>query len=552
MIKFKATNIVLNPEQHKYIDTLREKYPAIPEQTLRATLTQAGWTPEVIDDAVLKYNGATVTAPATPASTLAPAPVPPRAVLSGAEQSIVKPTPSTVSEPVNRPSQSPVSSPMQSFGKPSLPIVQIGAGVGAVIVVLVLLFFLFSGKSSKPDGKAPVASVQGGAQAATTPTPASGAIAPPKGGAQPVSNDLVAATYKDSILRSLDGGETFETYFTIATTSKLGVADVLSISFHPLVKDKVVVTTYQDGLFFNQGRENKWDPVAFPPKRIYSFILDKKRPDNRIFASGVVDNNGRIFRTSDAGALWRAVYAEPGANTYVSSIAQDPKVADTIIAGTSGGTVVKSLDGGDTWQNVGQKINGNISTLGYDAVKKGFVYLLSYQSNVYYSPNGGQLWYNWEEEKQKEVDSLRKRAAESSTHGDPKGAQALNDQAQALATRNQENRQPNGILLIVPDPSVSGVIYAGTSAGLYRSPDYGKYWYKINIIESAEGYPIRSIAINPKNSNELSFVSGKSFYKSKNKGDTWATVPLDNSRNASFVAYDPFDTKVVFIGMSAI
>jgi photosystem II stability/assembly factor-like uncharacterized protein len=316
-----------------------------------------------------------------------------------------------------------------------------------------------------------------------------------------VQEDLVKGVYKDSVLRSTDGGNTFETFFTIATSSAVGTADVLSITFHPLVKDNV-------------------------------------------------ETNGRILHTDNGGKSWRAAYAEPGEGTYVSALAQHPKKFNEIFAGTNRGTIVKSIDGGDTWINVGQKVDGTISTFTFDSTKGLFVYLLSYQKKIHHSVDGGTTWLNWEEEKAKEVKELNDQASAAIKNGDKETGNQLREEASALATRNRENKAPAGTVFILADPFKSGLIYAGTTNGLYRSTDYGKYWYNMNIIESALSFPINSIAINPKNPNEISFVAGKTYYRSTNSGNTWATVPLDNSRKASFVAYDPFDTKTIFVGMS--
>lgn len=429
---------------------------------------------------------------------------------------------------------------MNAGSKNPIFIIIIGLVIG--ICVLVALYFLFTGKK-KPEQAAPQPAAAQQQQKTAVPT---------QGAQAPANADLTQTVNKDSILRSEDSGETFEQYFTVATSGKLGMADVLSVSFHPLVKNRVIVTTYQDGLFINEDKVNLWKPIAFPPKKIYSFILDKKSPDNRVFASGVVDNNGRIFRTDNAGGNWRAVYAEPGQDTYVSALAQHPKNLSTILAGTSQGTIAKSVDGGNSWKNVGSKIDGVITNFSFDAVKTQFTYLLSLQNKIYHSNDGGSTWSDWEEDKQKEVAALYARASDASIHGDQTGAAALRAQAEAITKKNTEHHAPSSVIYIVADPSKSGIIYAGAASGLYSSSDYGKYWDKMNIIESAEKFPIKSIAINPKNSNEIVFVAGKSFYKSVNAGDTWAISPLNNNRNASFVAYDPFDPKTIFVGLSAI
>ncbi len=404
-------------------------------------------------------------------------------------------------------------------------------GIASAILVIAVIFIMFSGDNKESASPAPE-------QAAPVATQKS---------------ELLQNVIKDSVLRSTDGGETFESYFTIATTAgaKLGLADVLSISFHPKVRDRVIVTTFQDGLFINEGRKNSWKPIEFPPKKIYSFILDKGSPDNRVFASGVVEDNGRIFRTNDAGTNWRAVYSEPGVGTYVSGLAQHPKKFNVILAGTSAGTLIKSLDGGTSWKNLGGKIDGIISNFSFDSKDDQFVYLLTYQSSIYFSKNEGITWQSWAEEKAREIDELRARSRELANKGDRTGSLKIDGQIEALQKKDRENPAPYSILLVVADPIKQGTIYASASGGLYRSTDYGKFWTKINIIESAEKYPIRSIAVSPKNSDEIVFVSGKSFYKSTNWGDTWSVIPLDYTRNTSFVAYDPFDLKTIFIGVSS-
>jgi photosystem II stability/assembly factor-like uncharacterized protein len=586
---------MLAPTQQQYIDMLRKDYSGLAETTLHDMLAKANWNVADIEEGIRIFKGAALpTSVSTPVATVAAVAIEPTAPLASSPAPVTAaPTAASAPEPAvaplgrpatktlepTRPIDQPVINPVQPMldknrtivsapatqpstpesksakdtdplkrlatgSKATLPAPILFVGIGAAVLILIgSLFFILSGKGSDKKTETPISA---GSFANPTPVAATPQVA------SQTQNNLVTTIYKDSVLRSTDAGESFETYFKIATSGAIGMADVLSISFHPLVRDRVAVTTYEDGLFFNEGRKNEWAPVPFPPKRIHGFILDKKDPDNRVFASGVVENNGRIFRATNVKSVqWKVVYAEPGTGTNVSALAQNPKAPDVILAGTSAGTLVKSVDGGSTWLNVGQRINGIISHFVFDSKDKNFNYLLSYVNAVYFTRNGGTEWLNWEEEKVKEVQKLNEQANKLSAAGDSVGARALWDQASALSKRNNDNRQPGGIVSITTDPARAGVIYAGTNNGLYRSTDYGKYWTKLNIIESAEHFTIPSLAVNPKDPSEIIFVAGKSFYKSTNGGETWATVPLDNSRNASFVAYDPFDPHVIFVGMSA-
>jgi photosystem II stability/assembly factor-like uncharacterized protein len=174
------------------------------------------------------------------------------------------------------------------------------------------------------------------------------------------ANGFIQSVSTDSILESTDGGKSFNPKFKIITNGEVGKADVLSITFHPDKEGYILVSSANDGLFKKEKGEDAWTPIVFPPKSIYSFILDRSDPNQRMFASGVINQNGRIFRSEDGGTNWKPVYSEPGQNTVVTSLAQDTHNSNIIFAGTSVGTIIKSADGGNSWKNVGNKIEGVI------------------------------------------------------------------------------------------------------------------------------------------------------------------------------------------------
>lgn len=352
-----------------------------------------------------------------------------------------------------------------------------------------------------------------------------------------------------SLWKTSDGGQSFALKTKIDDKTSITKADILSIAYHPKTPGTIYVGSVDNGIFKTEDAGEQWTPIAFPPKKIYSFILDKNDPDKRMFASGVVGDWGKIFRTDDGGENWTPVYTEPGQKVPVTALSQHPTDTNVIFAGTYTGTVVKSVDSGDTWKNVGGKIDGIVADIVFDAKQKLTTYLITYGQKLYYSEDGGVTWIDWEEEKLKEVAALQNLAGEASAKGDSQGAETLQKQAQQLNERNQKDKMPQGIVSVVTDPVETGVVYAGTNAGFFRSPDYGKYWYELNIIESAKKFSIRSIAVNPKDSSEIVFVAGKAFYKSVDKGVTWSVTGLDVDRDASFVSYDPFDSRYLFVGL---
>ncbi|OIP58371.1 MAG: hypothetical protein AUK19_03680 [Candidatus Moranbacteria bacterium CG2_30_45_14] len=352
-----------------------------------------------------------------------------------------------------------------------------------------------------------------------------------------------------SLWKTEDSGKTFMVKSQVDAKSSITKADILSIAYHPQKSGMIYVGTVDSGIFKTENGGDQWTPIAFPPKRIYSFILDKNDPDNRMFASGMVGEWGKIFRTDDGGTTWRDVYTEPGQKIPITALSQHFRERNIIFAGTAAGTVVKSVDSGETWANVGNEINGTVSDIAFDSTKSLVTYLLVFGQKVYYSSDGGVQWIDWEVEKQKEMADLQDRASRVSSKGNRSEGDSIRNQVTNLSKRNQENEMPRGIVSIASDPTQSGVLYAGTNVGLFRSTDFGKYWEEINIIESAKAFPIRSIAVNPQDSEEIVFVAGKAFYKSIDGGVTWMTTGLNVDRGVSFITYDPFDPKYLFIGL---
>lgn len=346
----------------------------------------------------------------------------------------------------------------------------------------------------------------------------------------PVPGGLVSKNVKGSVWKSEDGGQSFVVKSSVDATHIIDTAEILSVNFHPTKPLTIVLGTIDNGVFRTENGGETWTPIVFPPKRIYSFIIDRRDPDTRMFASGVMNGQGKIFRTDDSGANWKAVYTEPGSDTFVSALAQDPWNADIIYAGTNAGTLLRSDDAGDTWKNLGGKPEyGIVSYIVFDAKQRNSLSFLAYEKKTYHSSDGGNTWIDW--------DTVRAQ-----------------EQRQALLKGDIPapggEATPGQILYLTADPTQSGVLFAGTSqSGVFRSDNKGKSWTKLNIIDSASKFPIRSIAIDPKNSRNIIFIAGKTTYRSTDAGATWSVTEINTDRAASVITYDPFDPRFLFLGL---
>ena len=367
-----------------------------------------------------------------------------------------------------------------------------------------------------------------------------------------------------SIWKSGDGGSSFEPKITleappaeentdedVVVPAEIISADILDITFHPDNSSVIYTGTVNDGIFKTVNGGETWKHIDFPPQKIYSFTLDRNDPDNRMFASGVLYGTGKIFRTEDGGANWKEAYSEPGSSTTVTSLSQHNSDTNVIFAGTSEGTVIKSTDAGQTWKNIGQKIDGPVTAMPFDAEKSFSLYALLFKKKVYYSEDGGENWIDWEEKKKEEMKELLDRESKLRKDERTDEADKLKKTIDAIKKRNEEEKMPGRIVSVTTSPFISGTVYAGTQDGrLYESLDYGKYWNEVNIIESANAFPIRMVTVSYSNKNEISFISGRAFYKSLNGGESWAVVHLNVDRPVSVISYDPNDSNVIYLGLS--
>ncbi|MDQ6772091.1 MAG: hypothetical protein M3024_03750 [Candidatus Dormibacteraeota bacterium] len=72
---------------------------------------------------------------------------------------------------------------------------------------------------------------------------------------------------------------------------------------------------------------------------------------------------GTVYRSLDAGASWAAVHRDPG--HYVLVLAFDPLRPGTVLAGTSGDGLWTSADGGATWQQAPGTKGRSVRSLGF-------------------------------------------------------------------------------------------------------------------------------------------------------------------------------------------
>jgi photosystem II stability/assembly factor-like uncharacterized protein len=209
----------------------------------------------------------------------------------------------------------------------------------------------------------------------------------------------------------------------------------------------------------------------------------------------------------------------------VPSLVTDPGRPGRVYAGTTKGSVFRSVDGGATWETASRGLPPiNLSALAIDhqegtlyAGYGGFCQLLTNcTSGLFTSGDGGATWIG------------------------------INF--------------PGGVEAIAVDPTDSRVLYAAGETirslgppfplGVFRSTDGGKTW------TSAGGPgPVSSLAVDPSHPGTLWAIqsgtpTGGATYRSDDDGASWIEVSFGTapSPGGHVIAFDPFRQGTGFIG----
>lgn len=311
-----------------------------------------------------------------------------------------------------------------------------------------------------------------------------------------------------TLIKSEDSGTTWSPKTRIDDKKTIAGINVLSLAINPNNPDIIYIGTESNGLFITKDGGETWTQVPFADK-VYGLTFDAQN-SNIIYGSGIFNGRAKIYKRFQEDQEWKEIYTEPSENTTISSLAVDKINSQIIYAGTSAGVIIKSADGGQTWANL-TKADGPVINIVFDAANSAHMFFGIFQKGVLESKDGGVT-----------IDDI--------------------------ASDVNEGGDISSLYTLVADPVLAGVIYIGTSEGIFYKVANEK-WNSLDMIESSKNFPIRAIAINPHNPREIIYSSAKAIYKSTDGGTKWSTFQLDAAKDISILRYDPINPFKIYAGL---
>ncbi|MDO9231695.1 MAG: hypothetical protein Q7U36_04445 [bacterium] len=321
-------------------------------------------------------------------------------------------------------------------------------------------------------------------------------------------------TVSQSIWKSIDGGADWKVKNKGEGKANIAEIDVLSFAINPYDANNLYVGLRKGGILETRNGGETWEFMNFVSEKVYGLAIDPI--DGRtLYASGVWQGTGKIFKTEDDGKNWKEIYTSPSAGPILISLVIDQKNSKNIYVATSEKEVIKSTDGGTTWRNI-YLSDDPIVRIAIDSANSNLVYFLTNGGKILRSKDAG--------EKIEDISENIKK--ESFSFG--------NGQYKVLKT----------------DPTRSNVVYLAGADGIMKSLDGGEKWEEVWALNDPENFPIRALAINPKNSSEIVYAMDRAVYKSIDAGKTWKTFEFDNKMKANILEYNPTEGTQLYIGFT--
>lgn len=319
--------------------------------------------------------------------------------------------------------------------------------------------------------------------------------------------------FSKSIWKSTDGGKTWKVKNKGEGKANTTNANVLSLIINPKNTRNIFVGLRQGGILETINGGDTWRFMNFKSGKVYGLALDTK--NNTLYASGVWEKTGKIFKTLDDGKHWKEIYTSPSAGPLIISLVIDPKNPKILYATTSDKEALKSTDGGTSWKNI-YLASAPILKIAIDSANSNLIYGITNSGTVLKSTNGGANFENITKKVNQSVVSF--------------GGTQFNK----LAT----------------NPSHSHWVYLAGKGGIILSKNSGETWQKISTLNNPEKFPIDALAINPKNADDLIYGAAQATYKSIDSGADWITSQFDIKMNARALIYNPDNPNILYLGFT--
>lgn len=192
------------------------------------------------------------------------------------------------------------------------------------------------------------------------------------------------------LFRSSDGGQTWDT----VDVADVSFNDVRFVSSNP----EIAYAAAGDVRRSTNGGTS-WsivtDEIEFTRTfKILSLAIAPDRPQTVYAGTGGFSANGEVIKSTDGGESWRWLDGI-GKRNSIESLAISPRNSEVVYAGVTGGTILRTIDGGASWRSVFSRppdVSAAIVSIVFASQEGEHLYASARSSGIFESADGGQTW----------------------------------------------------------------------------------------------------------------------------------------------------------------
>ena len=371
---------------------------------------------------------------------------------------------------------------------------------------------------------------------------------------------LYAGTYHNQVFKSQDGGNSW----VWSGTGMQDQAIVYTIAIDPFAPSTIYAGTrgisnndsppWNGVVYKSVDAGNTWTPVLRnvgginAQDWVYSLVVDPNA-HNTIYAA---THEHGPYKSSTYGDIWTSIQNElSDLSSRAIVISPDYSIGTTLFLGVwHVDTVYKSQDGGSSWFRPDPSIpQAKVYSLAIDPQHADTVYLATFTHGIMKTVDGGLSWQSAglqdDEIYSLAINPIYSDYLLAGTSGD--GLYRSVDSSSSWQHRNTgiDNAMVTSVVL---SPTDNYTIFASVyGAGVYQSDNRGQSWWDINA--GLGDKFVHQLMMNPSQPGLLYAMTdiGGLYQNDLNAGLGWVRVgqglPLTNTFTPAFPADHPFATK---------
>jgi len=313
------------------------------------------------------------------------------------------------------------------------------------------------------------------------------------------------------IWKSTDAGLNWVHSVALPTAQGVGslaITSVMDFEMDPQDELALYIGTRSNGMFYSYDGGVSWMQPREEGMRSGQVTAVAIDPSAKCTLYAV--KTTQLAKSEDCGRTFDiGIYDEARPNVTITDLAIDEFNPNVVWISTSEGDVIKSSDGGTTWDTK-YRANSGIVKLMISRADTRIVYAGTDRDGLARTDDGGDNWVDLEK--------------------------TMNDFSTAKRTVN------------LTQSGDGSIIISANRYGLLRSTTKGETWEEVPLLTAAKEVDIPVVAFDPNNNAILYYATDATFYSTVDSGTNWQARRLPTGRTPTTLVVDPTDGNVLYLG----